>query len=148
MVEAKVEEIQKLLAERDHPVAFLATIDVQGFPQVRPLTLMSYGKHFYLATSTSSRKAMQITRDDRIEFVSLLPRDGSTGYLRVMGHAKRVMDPTLARTVTETCGYPVDKYWEGVEDKDFFLMRVEPERIEYMRPGEFEAIEVTHDYVK
>ncbi|MFH2054544.1 MAG: pyridoxamine 5'-phosphate oxidase family protein [bacterium] len=148
MSEAKFEEIAQLLAEREHPVAFLATVDVQGFPQVRPLTLMSHGKDFYLATSTSSRKALQLTRDDRVEFVSLLPKEGNTGYLRVMGNAKRVVDPALAKKVTEACGYPVKKYWQGVEDDDFFLIRVEPQRVEYMKPGEFEAIEVTRDYVE
>jgi len=148
MPEAKFEEIQKLMAEREHPVAFLASVDAEGFPQVRPVTLMAHGKDFYLATATSSRKAVQIRNDDRVEFVSLLPRDGNTGYLRVMGHAKRVTDLALAEKVTKACGYPVEHYWEGVSDDNFFMVKVAPVRVEYMKPGEFGAIEVTEEYVE
>ena len=146
MSEPKMDEIKQLLAEREHPIAFLATVDAEGYPQVRPLTLMAYGNDFFLATGTSSRKAAQITQNDCVEFVTLLPKGDNTGYLRVMGHAHRVNDSKLAAKVVEACGYPVEKYWQGVEDSEFFMVQIKPLRVEYMKPGEFEAIEVTSEY--
>jgi general stress protein 26 len=147
MSEPKMDEIKQLLAERKHTIAFLATVDAEGYPQVRPLTLMTYGNDFFLATGTSSRKAAQIMKNDRVEFVTLLPKGEFTGYLRVMGHAERVTDSELARKVAEACDYPVEKYWQGVEDSEFFMVKIKPIRVEYMKPGEFAAIEVTSEYV-
>lgn len=140
-------EIEKQLSSLSHPTAFLATVDKSGAPQVRPVTLMSTGREFYLATSAASRKVSQFAEDNRVEFVVVFCDDENNGYLRVMGRVQPEVDVSVRARVTAATGYPVTKYWMGVDDPDFFFCKVIPARVEYMRPGDDAASEVTHEYV-
>jgi len=147
MSEAMQTEINQRLQQIEHPVAFLATVDSDGTPQVRPVTLMTHENHFYLATDSSCRKTIQIRKDNRVEFVTLFPEGEFTGYLRVMGCVERIDDSQLAETVTKACDFPVSKFWKGVTDPAFFFFQVLPKRVEYMKPGKFKAKEVTDEYI-
>jgi general stress protein 26 len=140
-------EIEKQLSSLSHPTAFLATVDKSGAPQVRPVTLMCTGKEFYLATSAASRKVGQFADDNRVEFVVVFCDGENNGYLRVMGQVQPIADISLRARVTAATNYPVTKYWMGVDDPDFFFCRILPARVEYMRPGDDAATEVTHEYV-
>ncbi|MCK4857508.1 MAG: pyridoxamine 5'-phosphate oxidase family protein [candidate division Zixibacteria bacterium] len=139
-------EINERLSKIPHPTAFLATVDQQGAPQVRPVTLMVCENKFYLATSSHTRKAIEIGNDSRVEFVTPLPEGQNTGYLRVMGHAERITDSRHALQVTQACDFPVDTYFGSVEAPGFFFCQVKPTRVEYMKPGNMRAIEVTDEY--
>ena len=141
-------EIVARLEQSQNPRAFLATLDSHGSPQVRPVTVMHYAGRFYFATARSSRKAKQIATDGRVEFVTTFSEGGNSGYLRVQGVAAEIRDFHLARKVTTACSYPVSNYWLGVEDPDFFFIGIAPERIEYMKPGENDAVEVTNEFVR
>jgi general stress protein 26 len=142
------DEIEARLAKTKHPTAFLATVDSDGAPQVRPVTLMVTAGDFYLGTSSSSRKAEQISSDSRVELVTVFCEGENNGYLRVMGNAEPVADKGLIERVTQTTGYPLTDYWQGADDPDFFFCRIKPTRVEYMKPGEIAATEVTDEYIK
>lgn len=139
-------EIDQRLSKIAHPTAFLATIAADGAPQVRPITLMTDAGSFYLGTSAASRKVEQIQGKNRIEFVTLFSDGGNTGYLRVTGSVERITDAALIGRVTVTNNYPVTQYWESIEDPDFYFCKVIPERVEYMRPGDMSAREVTNEF--
>jgi general stress protein 26 len=138
-------EIKLLLAAQEHPTAFLATQDDQGHPRVRPITLMVTPQGFYVATSKRSRKASEIKHHNYVEWVTLLPGDKGTGYLRLAGLAQEVNGEEKARTVEET-EYPVQLYWQSVNDPDFIVYRVQPDRVEYIRPGENDYWDVTETF--
>ena len=138
-------EIKLLLAAQEQPIAFLATITETDDPRVRPVTLMITPQGFYVATSRQSRKAAEINHHHCVEWVTLLPAEGGTGYLRFAGQAKEV-EGSEKRGVVEENHYPVDKYWKGVDDPDFVVFRIEPQRVEYIRPGENDARDVTETF--
>jgi general stress protein 26 len=148
MTESIPQEVYQYLGRTDHPQSFLATVDADGAPQVRPVTLMIYENAFYLATSKSSRKALQITHDKRVEFVAPFCDGAHNGYLRVMGLALPVDDLALVTKITTAHKYPVAEYWNGVDDPDFFCLQVTPTRVEYLKPGATNAVEVTGEFAE
>lgn len=148
MNELMLEEMRSRLARLKRSQAFLATLSDSGAPQVRPVTLMLEGNHFYFASARSSNKAKQITIDGRVEFVTLFCEDKCSGYLRVQGLAQEVCNLKLVERVTTACHYPVLEYWEGLDDPDFFFFEVTPQRVEYMSPGAGIATEVTDAFVR
>jgi general stress protein 26 len=138
-------EIKLLLAAEERPVIFLATKDEAGNPRVRPVSLMSTPRGFYIGTSRKSRKAAEIIEHNCIEWVTLFPTDLGTGYLRLAGRAQEIDGEEKRQAVSET-GYPVDEYWDGVSDPDFVVFRIQPNRVEYIRPGENDALDVTETF--
>ncbi|MFH1735653.1 MAG: pyridoxamine 5'-phosphate oxidase family protein [bacterium] len=135
-------EIKLYLAAQDHPTAFLATIDRLGNPRVRPVTLMVTPQGFYIATSRKTRKAEEISHHNVVEWVTLFPTENGTGYLRLAGKVDEVIGEEKRNTVVET-DYPVSLYWDGVADPDFVVFKIIPERVEYIRPGENDAHDLT-----
>ncbi|MCX6641379.1 MAG: pyridoxamine 5'-phosphate oxidase family protein [bacterium] len=138
-------EIKLLLAAQAQPTAFLATQDEKGHPRVRPITLMVTPQGFYVATSRKSRKAAEIRRHKFVEWVTLLPGDKGTGYLRLAGEAQEINGEEKLRTVEES-DYPIKLYWSGVNDPDFVVYRILPQRVEYIRPGENDFWDVTETF--
>ena len=140
-------EIKLLLSAQDNPIAFLATRDADGHPRVRPVSLMTTPRGFYIGTSRQSRKAEEIGHHECVEWVTLLPGDGTTGYLRFSGNAIEVEGEEKINAVQEN-DYPVDKYWSGgINDPDFVVYRIKPGRVEYIRPGENNALDVTQIFL-
>jgi general stress protein 26 len=146
MEKVTVQEIGALLAELKNPQTFLATVDASGAPQVRPVTVMHHSGRFYFATSRASRKVSHIARDRRVEFVTPFKEGDNGGYLRVQGVVNEIKELELVETVTKKCKYPVQNYWKGIDDPDFFFFQVVPERVEFMKPGAETAIEVTSEF--
>jgi general stress protein 26 len=140
-------EIKLLLAAKERPVAFLATVNPQGQPRVRPLNLMVTPNGFYLATSRKSRKVAELEVHHAVECVTIFPTEDGTGYLRIAGEAVEVKGAEKKRAVEET-QYPVKKYWKGVSDPDLAVYRIEPQRVEFIRPGEDDPMDVTPHFAK
>jgi len=125
----------------------MASLSQDGSPQVRPVTLMFDDGRFYFATSRTSDKAAQILRDDRLEFVTVFSEGGYSGYLRVCGHGQVISDREVVERVTTQHEYPVREYWTGLDDPDFFFFRVAPTRVQYLKPGDERAVEVTDEFI-
>ncbi len=141
-----INEIKLFLATQNHPVAFLATMDKKGNPRVRPVTLMVTPQGFYIGTSRKTRKAEEIENHSFVEWVTLFPTENGTGYLRLMGQADEISGNERKETVEESA-YPVDTYWTGVDDPDFVVYKITPDRVEYIRPGENDAMDVTETFL-
>ncbi len=135
-------EIRLLLAAEERPIAFFATVDQAGHPRVRPLNLMITPKGFYIATSRRSRKVAELKGRNLVEWVTLFPTDQGTGYLRIAGPVREVKGAEKHDAVEET-HYPVAAYWKGVDDPDLVVFRVEPQRVEYIRPGENDPLDLS-----
>ena len=148
MTNIRIHEIRMQLERLKHPQTFVATVDSDGAPQVRPMTLMYFNNEFYLATFRSSDKAVQIAKDNRLEFVTPFCEGSYSGYLRVMGVAEEIKDTSLAEKITIACSYPVLEYWRSVRDPDFLFIKIKPLRVKFMKPGEEYAVEVTDEFVK
>jgi len=142
-----VNEIKLYLAAQERPTAFLATIDSLGNPRVRPVTLMATPQGFYIATSRKTRKAEEISHHNFVEWVTLFPTESGTGYLRLAGKVDEVIGEEKRNAVVET-DYPVSLYWDGVSDPDFVVFKIIPDRVEYIRPGENDAQDVTETFAQ
>jgi general stress protein 26 len=141
-----LDEVREYLSQKELPIAYLATVDADGAPQVRPLTLMFYRDSFYFATFRKSHKAQQISRDKRVEFVTMFHNNPFTGYIRVMGTVQEIPDLPIRLEITTACKYPVTEYWKGVDDPDFLFFKATPARVKYNRPGEFDELDVTEEF--
>ena len=140
-------EIKLYIAAQEFPTAFLATKDSEGNPRVRPVTLMVTPQGFYIGTSRKTRKAAEIEGHNSVEWVALLQTDEGTGYLRMAGKASEAVGDEKKSAVEET-NYPVQNYWNGVDDPDFVVYRIDPHRIEYIKPGENDAVDVTETFLQ
>jgi general stress protein 26 len=138
-------EIKLYLAAQEYPTAFLATKDADGNPRVRPVTLMATPQGFYIGTSRKTRKAAEIGHHNLVEWVTLFPAAGGTGYLRLAGEANEVAGEEKSHAVEET-NYPVSTYWSGIDDPDFVVFKIHPARVEYIRPGENDVRDVTESF--
>lgn len=148
-----MESILKLRNQITKPkyTCYLATLNAtKNFgmvPELRPVSLMIWNWRFFIATSVKSRKAQEIIKQPMVSFLVPLQRDGFNGYLRVAGATSQISDPSFGDEVGRETGYPITKYWEqGGKDQDLFFAEIKPIRIEFMDPGEHEAIDITADF--
>lgn len=123
---------------KDSQRVYLATAEANQ-PRVRPVTLLDIDEKFWIATGTRSQKARQILRNPNVEFCLPLSADCGEGYIRVAGVAGVVTDTDTKAMVAEKIPF-IGEYWSGPQDPSFFLIRITRVEIEYMRPGEQDAI--------
>ena len=121
----------------DHQPVMLATGEGEQ-PRVRPVTLIHHEQGFWIATGSKSAKVKQIERNPQIEFCLQFQGEGDGGYVRVAGKGEIVVDRETKKRVAEQLDF-FDDYWNGVDDPDYALLRINPVEVEYMRPGEMEA---------
>ena len=114
----------------------LATVDAKG-PHVRPVTLIEYDDAYWIETGTGSAKVAQIRDDPRIELCLTFTEGDNSGYVRLNGRAEIVTDAAMRQKISSQTEFFKD-YWSGPEDPSFTLLRIIPEAVEYMRPGEME----------
>ncbi len=115
---------------------YLATSEA-GSPRVRPVTVVKTGGSLFVLTGTNSKKVDQIRKDNRVEVLSMVEHGGNRGYLRISGEAQIVEDAVTKKKVATATSY-FQNYWSGVDDPNYALIRIEPKRVAYMPPGEFE----------
>lgn len=125
--------------------AYLATVDSRrGFvPEVRPVTLMEDGWNFYFPTSGGTRKAAELAAHPRAAALVHFRKDAFSGYLRITGRTEPVAAVSEIRKVAATAEYRLEGHWQGADDPTLVFTRLVPERIEYLRPGDEDAKDVT-----
>ncbi|HAF71275.1 MAG: General stress protein, putative [Acetothermia bacterium 64_32] len=109
-------------------VSLVITQGEQGFPHCRPMTLLGYEEEgtLWFATSRSSRKVSEISRDAKVT-VCFLSFEGGA-HAQLFGRAEVVEEPELkAEFWTEEW----EEYWEGPDDPDYVLLEIRVERAEY-----------------
>lgn len=143
------EELRRQFNNKHKVIAQLATVDAgQGYaPEVRPMTLLEDGWCFYIATSLSSRKAKEMAGHPKAAFLVYFHDGKNAGYLRVTGKIDAVTDAITRNRVVKTADYPLECRWKGgASDSNLYFARIVPERVEYLRPGEDEAGDITMEF--
>ncbi len=120
--EAKLWEIVE-----ESEIALLVTT-VDGYPRMRPMTLLAYEEDgtLWFATSKSSRKVEEIERNPKVAAFFLSLEGGA--YAQILGTAEVVEDPELKQEFWEE---EWEDYWEGPDDPDYVLLKVRGERAEH-----------------
>ncbi|MFX0055021.1 MAG: pyridoxamine 5'-phosphate oxidase family protein [Promethearchaeota archaeon] len=115
---------------------YLATNEA-GSPRVRPVTLVKTGGSLYVLTGTNSKKIKQILSNKRVEVLRMVEHGDNRGYLRIAGEAHIVEDAATKKKVADATSYFLN-YWSGVDDPNYALIHIEPKKVTYLAPGEFE----------
>ncbi len=122
------------------PTAYVATV-ADGWPQVRPLTVMHVAGRLYILTGANSNKIKQLGSEPRFELVIPLSEGENNGYLRAMGKGEIVTDMSEKAAAAKASPY-FDTYWTGHDDPDYALIRLRLDVIHLMRPGEMDETEI------
>ncbi len=124
MAEAE-EKLWQIVEESE--IALLITL-ADGYPRVRPMTLVAYEEEggVWFATSKSSRKIEEIGKNSKVT-VCFLDLEGSA-YAQLFGTAELIEDREVKE---EFWDEEWEEYWEGPEDPDYVLIHVQVQRAEY-----------------
>lgn len=124
MAEAE-EKLWEIVEESE--IALLIT-QAEGYPRVRPMTLLAYEEEggVWFATSKSSRKVEEIGKNPQVT-VCFLDLEGGA-YAQLFGTAQIVEDKEAKE---EFWDEEWEEYWEGPEDPDYVLLYVEVHKAEY-----------------
>jgi len=136
LLEGVKEEVWGLL----QPVqcVYLATAEADQ-PRVRPVTLLDIDKSFWIATGIRSAKARQMLRNPNVEFCLPLSSECGEGYVRIAGVSTLEKNPQVRATIGGKIPFLME-YWSGPDDPGFGLFRITRVEVEYLRPGDQEAI--------
>ncbi len=104
-------------------------------PRVRPVTLIRYRGSFWVATGARSAKVSQIRANPKIEFCLNLRSVAGNGHVRVAGSGEVVADQAIKEELARHVAFFAD-YWEGADDPTYALIRISPQEVEHLRPGE------------
>ena len=138
-------EIRGFFPTPHKATACLATADAaRDFaPEVRPVTVMERDWLFYVATTARTRKAREMAAHAKAAILIMFRKDGCSGYLRVAGNAEPVDDVAARKGIADAVSYRLENHWKGPDDPDLAFIKIVPERVEFMRPGEDDAKDVT-----
>jgi len=129
----KLNEIEEAWSRfKDFQHVFLATVEGDR-PRVRPVTLISFDKRFWVTTDTRSAKVKQIRRNPKVEFSLLFKEEDKDCCLRVAGLAKIIEDKEIKAKIARHCDF-FSRHWESVDDPNYTLLEICPVEIEYVRP--------------
>jgi general stress protein 26 len=134
-IDALKEEVWGLLGSTQ--VIQLATCD-HGQPRVRTVTLVHDNRKLWIVTGTSSGKVADIRHNPRVEFSLALRKGDSQGYIRGTCAAAIIDDPETRKELAGKTSFFKD-YWKSPDDPTFTPVVLELKRVEYMKPGVFEA---------
>lgn len=135
-----LEEVKQEVWNRlkESQCAYLATAEADQ-PRVRPISLLDIDEKFWIATGTRSAKARQIMRNPNVEFCIPLSEECGMGYIRVGGVAGVVTDTETRAAIGAKIPF-LNEHWSGSDDPSFCLIRVTRVEIEYLRPGDQDAL--------
>ncbi|RLE35257.1 hypothetical protein DRJ58_00330 [Candidatus Acetothermia bacterium] len=135
------EELWEILDEAD--VDLLITMGEDGFPYIRPMTLLAYEEDtgvLWFATSRISRKVSHIQRNPKVTaFFLAFERDA---YAAFFGEAELLDDPKLKREFWED---DWAEHWDGPEDPDYVLLRIRSKKAQFYLVEEDELWETEFD---
>jgi general stress protein 26 len=119
-------------AARSSNRAYLATSD-GGQPRVRVVFPAFEDRVLWIATQPRSAKALQISREPRVELFYEVGTQRPTIHLTVTGKARLIDDLEEKTRVwnLRIFGYDVREFWpSGPEATDLALIRIDPVRVE------------------
>lgn len=123
---------------KDAQCVYFATAEADQ-PRVRPVTLLDIDRKFWIATGMRSAKARQMMRNPNVEFCLPLSEKCGEGYVRIAGVANLQKDARIRSEIGEKIPF-LAEYWSGTDDPGFGLFRITRVEVEYLRPGDSDAV--------
>ncbi len=139
MTESKHPSAEDVL--RGETIILLATSEGDQ-PRVRPVTLVESLGELFVLTGTKDTKVAQIQANGKVECLALVAHKDSTGYIRFSATATIEKDPAVRARLAKTASF-FDQFWDSPKHLGYTLIRIRPVRVEYMKPGEMEATEIS-----
>lgn len=110
------------------PVGFVATIDGTT-PKVRPMAIqVVWDNKLYASTFRNSRKMEQIGKNPRTEIAWV---DKDMRQVRISGTISVCQDKSLKKKFFDK-NPTLKNYFKGVDDPNYTLLEIKPERVEWM----------------
>lgn len=122
------------------PFPMLATVDRDGWPRVRPISpLRNDGFTVWAASLRGSNKTAEIESNSAVELCYM---DEGHDQVRISGRAETIEDPETKIELWEST--PLLRQFLGsVDNPEFVLYRIRPERVRFMREWALEYFEVS-----
>lgn len=111
----------------------LATID-EIRPRVRPMTLIYLDRRFWMVTSTSSNKVIQINQNENVEFTYQFNKNSEDCCIRILGKARIIKDRETKTSIAKRIRFFKD-HWSSPEDPDYTLLEILPDEMQYVTPS-------------
>ena len=116
------------MAPQRQPHGYLATVDADNAPRVRPVSIKDvYDDELYFFTFSTTRKVAEMEANPQVEVVWADLEDNSQA--RVSGKAVVVEDETLHKRFLEDNPNAAEIIPEGARHL-FTLYKIQPERVE------------------
>jgi len=114
---------------------FVALATINGIrPRVRPITLIYLDRRFWMVTSTSSNKVIQIKQNANVEFTYQFSENNEDCCIRILGKAKIIKDKNIKTSIAKRISF-FNNYWSSPEDPDYTLLEVLPDELQYVSPS-------------
>jgi len=114
---------------------FVALATIDGIrPRVRPMTLIYLDHRFWMVTSTSSNKVIQIKQNANVEFAYQFNENSEDCCIRILGKAKIIKDKKTKTSIAKRIGF-FNNYWSSPEDPDYTLLEILPDELQYVTPS-------------
>ncbi len=114
---------------------FVALATIDGIrPRVRPMTLIYLDRRFWMVTSTSSNKVIQIKQNANVEFAYQFNENSEDCCIRILGKAKIIKDKKTKTSIAKRIGF-FNNYWSSPEDPDYTLLEILPDELQYVTPS-------------
>ncbi|HCO95532.1 MAG TPA: hypothetical protein DIU00_16555 [Phycisphaerales bacterium] len=128
------DEVGRILNQfKETQYVALATID--GIrPRVRPVTLIYLDRRFWMVTSTSSNKVIQINQNENVEFAYQFNENSEDYCIRILGKAKIIKDKETKTSIAKRIGF-FNNHWSSPEDPDYTLLEILPDELQYVAPS-------------
>ena len=111
----------------------LATFDGMR-PRVRPMTLIYLDRRFWMVTSTSSNKVIQIKQNAHVEFTYQFNKNNEDYCIRILGKARIIKDRETKTSIAKRIRFFKD-HWSSPEDPDYTLIEILPDEMQYVTPS-------------
>jgi len=115
-------------------LAYLASLEGDR-PRVRPVAVVWWDGSAWIGSGTENGKTRQVRQNENVELCIPLEEGGRHGTIRLAGSAEIVTDDRTREILSEQMPY-FSEYWTGPDDPTYSLIRIDPDEIVYLRPGE------------
>lgn len=126
-------------AIRSAKYPMLASVDPGGQPRLRPVSpVKTDGFTVWVASLRSSGKTAELEANPRVELCYM---EGGHDHVRITGRALLVTDEAERRAIWDENPL-LRSFLKTVDNPEFMLYRVEPERVRFMREWALDYHEV------
>jgi general stress protein 26 len=117
-------------------LAFLATVDEEGLPHVRPIIGILAEKKLYFCARHGAEKTKEIALNPTVELIITKEKGEGRQYVRFTGEAFRIFDEKLVQDTLSGSGYSPDEYIRMGKDESVCMYELCPTKVRHYVPEE------------